>query len=133
MGVSQLINPMHISISGSAPLDADLTIGRGFSLHDLCEGLALLDTMKPYGEGFRPQVFVTSVSLGNMKMRRMGAERQHAKLELPNGLVALYWNKAETLEDRNGTVLLSGTMSVNEFRGNKTPQLIIDTIVDLVG
>lgn len=133
MGVSQLINPMHISISGSAPLDADLTIGEGFSLHDLCEGLALLDTMKPYGEGFRPQVFVTSVNLGNMKMRRMGAERQHAKLELPNGLVALYWNKAESLEDRNGTVLLSGTMSVNEFRGNKTPQLIIDTIVDLVG
>lgn len=103
----------------------------------LVDVVDFIDTLKPFGQGFRQPAFGLKFDTNSVDVNFMGADKQHVKFTCPNGLVLIQWNGAEALRKRLGHLngpfqfAVKGALSVNEFRERKTIQLIVDQLVVL--
>lgn len=103
------------------------TIATDFGLagsDDLVEVADIFDKMRPFGHAFsEPLVRVDDVDFESAF--RMGAEKQHAKAKLGN-LAVLAWNLDKNHENVESIL---GTLGINEFRGNVTPQIMVKKFI----
>lgn len=103
------------------------TIATDFGLagnDDLVEVADIFDKMRPFGHAFsEPLVKVENVDFESAF--RMGAEKQHAKAKLGD-LAILAWNLDKNHENVESVL---GTLGINEFRGNVTPQIIVKKFI----
>lgn len=75
-------------------------------------------------------------------MFTMGADQQHAKLMLRNGLSVIHWNGAElfkkegqvaaggNLEPDERLFIVTGSLSVNRYNDTESLQLIVSDVRD---
>lgn len=87
--------------------------------------ISALRILEPYGEGNPEPRFSVAVHCTNV--RYMGSDSQHVKLTGESGLSAIKWNGAD--EFRAAAELphvVTGHLSLNEWQGRVTPQLIMD-------
>lgn len=103
------------------------TIATDFGLSgndDLVEVADIFDKMRPFGHAFsEPLVKVSDVDFESAF--RMGSEKQHAKAKLGN-LAILAWNLDKSHENIESVL---GTLGINEFRGNVTPQIMVKKFI----
>lgn len=82
---------------------------------------------RPYGIGFEPPIIRLNET-EIMTVSTMGKEKQHLKIKTePVDIVS--WNAPETLMDRaeqSDRIAVIGEVSINEFMGSKTIQMIAD-------
>ena len=101
-------------------LDADVELGE-INLQSLAE----LDRLKPTGMG-NPQVQFFARNLTQQRLlQRMGAEKQHIKLWVTDGITtheAVWWSAAEKALPV-GKFDLAFAPQVNEFNGRRAVQL----------
>lgn len=80
----------------------------------------------PFGNGFEFPIFkVTGIDIN--KVQRLGKNKAHIKI-LADDLDILSWNPSEEFVDAANQASradITGTLSINEFRGKKTLQLIV--------
>lgn len=80
----------------------------------------------PFGNGFEFPIFkVTDIDIN--KVQRLGKNKAHIKI-LADDLDILSWNPSEEFVDKASQASradITGTLSINEFRGKKTLQLIV--------
>jgi single-stranded-DNA-specific exonuclease len=101
-------------------LDAEVTFGE-VNLGSLAE----LELMKPFGQGNPPVQFVSRNLLHKKPLQRIGANKQHVKMWVTDGLVtheAVWWN-AGGGSLPVGRFDLAFAPAVNEFNGRTTVQL----------
>jgi single-stranded-DNA-specific exonuclease len=102
-------------------LDAEVALGE-INLDSLAE----LDQMKPFGQG-NPALQFCSRNLTHKKpLQRMGANKQHVKLWVTDGVVtheAVWWNAGNNGSLPVGKFDLAYAPAVNEFNGRTTVQL----------
>lgn len=92
---------------------------------DLVQVSELFERLRPFGQQFSaPIIKIQQVDFPHA--RRMGANKQHAKVDF-GGLSVIAWNVPEAFDTTKSIV---GQLSVNEFRGNLTPQVIVDKFID---
>jgi single-stranded-DNA-specific exonuclease len=104
------------------PLRLDAEVGLDEMNFDL---LAELDRLKPTGQG-NPAVQFCARNLSHQRpLQRMGAQKQHVKMWVTDGMTAheaVWWNGGEkTLPV--GKFDLAFAPQVNQFNGNRTVQL----------
>lgn len=103
----------------------------------IADTVRLFDQMAPFGQGFKAPVFTTFVPVGACRLFYMGAEKQHVKMTLPNGLAVIQWNGADELrpvpegEEDDRQLLVTGSLTINEYNGNESLQLIADVVVSV--
>lgn len=92
-----------------------------------------IDSLAPYGEGFRRPLYrINKIPVRDTDIRYMGAENTHVKITA-GGLEILGWDLKDRMSKiQNGYCDIVGDLSINDFRGNRTPQVIIheDNIVN---
>ena len=80
----------------------------------------------PFGNSFEFPIFkVTGIDIN--KVQRLGKNKAHIKI-LADDLDILSWNPSEEFVDKASQASradITGTLSINEFRGKKTLQLIV--------
>ena len=109
-------------------------------LHDSDAGLvpeycAYLDSLEPFGQGFGRVPVTYEIEMGTLlDMRLMGSEKQHLKLKT-QGFDVLIWNYREKLNiekitsgARGSIVTVTGKVDLNEWNGNVTSQVLVDSI-----
>lgn len=108
----------------------DVQVNDSIDMHELLLSVPLMNALRPFGEGFRAPLFGTIVSLADVAVSYMGQEKQHIKFVLPNGLVIIQWNGSSmvTAVNPDQYLTVSGKLSINEFRGKQTLQLIADDL-----
>lgn len=94
------------------------------------EGLELL---RPFGMDFAKPVYMLE-NLSAVSVRKIGAARNHMKLELTDGennLDVIGFGLGDTADQITPGVQLSvvGDLQVNEWNGNKKPQLLLNDIL----
>lgn len=106
------------------------------------ESVRFFEQLEPFGQGFAKPLFSTVVWMRDVKAFFMGTEKQHVKLTLPNGLAVIYWNGAalfaydekdeagKDLQD-NRVFILTGNLSVNEYNGRESLQIIANDVVQV--
>lgn len=116
----------------------DRLYGNGI-VSELSESIQFFKSLEPYGHGFTAPVFSVLIDMNDVKVFYMGAEKQHVKLTLKNGLSVIKWNSADMIRDHiiegqpdHRVFAASGLLSVNEFNGRVSLQLMADAL-DFVG
>ena len=113
----------------------DILLEKHWDTQELIGVVEFTDQLRPYGHLFGEPEYGVTFSTNDVNVFFMGKEKQHVKFTLPNGLVVLQWNGAETLKKQlghlNGPFELSaiGPLSINEFNGRYTAQIIADQII----
>ncbi|WP_257478371.1 DHH family phosphoesterase [Acidipropionibacterium jensenii] len=101
--------------------------------------LERLEALHPFGHGFEIPVTEITADPATTRMDLIGSEDQHVRLTTAEGTRLLWWNAADhvgqlrqVLDDPQPTnwLRLQGTLSLNEFRGHRSVQLIVDHMVD---
>ena len=112
----------------------DVLLENSRDVGELVDVVDYVNQLKPYGPGFNEPAFGVRFSTADAEVFFMGAEKQHVKFTLPNGLVVIQWNGAETLRKQlaglNGPFDFKtmGKLSLNEFRDRITVQIIADQL-----
>lgn len=114
--------------------DAELT-----DLDLLLELTHRIHSLEPFGHGFEEPRIDVVIDLGQCRLQTMGAEQQHLRITLPNGLRALWWTeagrlpglqaRAEDPDKANRSITLATRLSLNTFMGNTSVQFIVDELV----
>ncbi|WP_060205360.1 single-stranded-DNA-specific exonuclease RecJ [Sporosarcina koreensis] len=96
---------------------------------DVLESLELL---RPFGVSFEKPVFLIE-NLSATSVRKIGAAKNHLKLELTDGMDTLDcigFGNGEIADEMSPGVTLSvtGDLQVNEWNGRKKPQMLLDDI-----
>jgi single-stranded-DNA-specific exonuclease len=102
-------------------LDAELTL-KEVSLEHLEE----LDRLKPMGQGNPAVQFVARNVTQARPLQRMGAEKQHLKLWLTDGLTtheAVWWGAGKETSLPVGRFDIAFVPQINEYNGRRTVQL----------
>lgn len=98
---------------------------------NLWGAIRFFEEVAPFGQGFSAPSFTVSFYANDIaRAFYMGAEKQHVKCTLMNGLHVIYWNGAETFKEgfkANNTFVAKGPLSINEYNGNVSLQLIADS------
>ncbi|CAM3112382.1 single-stranded-DNA-specific exonuclease RecJ [Filibacter tadaridae] len=94
--------------------------------------LESLDSLRPFGMAFKKPMYMLE-DLTASSVRKIGAAKNHMKLELTDGaqtLDAIGFGIGSLADDITPGVKLSitGDLQVNEWNGNKKPQLLIRDI-----
>lgn len=95
--------------------------------------LEQLELLRPFGMGFeKPMYMLENLSAANV--RKIGADRNHLKIDLTDGentLDAIGFGLGEIADNITPGVSLSvaGDLQVNEWNGNKKPQLLLKDIM----
>ena len=106
-----------------------------FTNHTLWEAVRFFEQLEPFGNGFPKPTFSVAVSMRDVpRVFRMGAEQQHAKLMLTNGLSVIHWNGADVfmrpeseaanLAPDHRVFIITGELGINEYNGDESLQLI---------
>ena len=63
-------------------------------------------------------------------IKTMGAANQHMKITLDSGMVLLWWNAAEKLDELQSSEMFTATveLGVNEFMGVLSAQGVVGTM-----
>lgn len=112
----------------------DIVLKEASDVQQLIPVVDFIEELKPFGQGFSEPDFGVRFNTNDVEVFFMGSDKQHVKFTLPNGLVVIQWNGSEALRKQlgqlNGPFKLSarGPLGINEFRGNKTVQMIADHV-----
>lgn len=123
-----------IGYKPSQPQPYDVLIEKHWDTQELVSVVDFTDTLRPYGQKFPEPAYGVTFNTNDVTVFFMGKEKQHVKFTLPNGLVVLQWNGAESLKKQlghlNGPFELTamGPLSINEFNGRYTAQIIAEQI-----
>ncbi len=94
--------------------------------------LESLDLLRPFGMDFaKPTYLIEEVTASSI--RKIGAEKNHLKLEVTNGtevLDVIGFSQGEKADHISPSVKFSlvGDLQVNEWNGNKKPQLLLEDL-----
>lgn len=94
--------------------------------------LESLEHLRPFGMGFeKPLYLIENVTASSI--RKIGADRNHLKLEITDGndtLDAIGFRLGEIADNMSPGVQFSivGDLQINEWNGNKKPQLLVEDI-----
>lgn len=94
--------------------------------------LESLDLLRPFGMDFaKPTYLIEEVTASSI--RKIGAEKNHLKLEVTNGIEVLDvigFSQGEKADHISPSVKFSlvGDLQVNEWNGNKKPQLLLEDL-----
>lgn len=117
-----------------------------FTNQSLWEAVRFFEQLEPFGHGFPRPSFSVAIAMRDVpRVFTMGADQQHAKLMLRNGLTVINWNgaalfqRAEPVEiDASGNpvpdsrvFVVTGELSVNRFNGVESLQLIASDVQEL--
>lgn len=97
---------------------------------DLIDLSHQLDIMAPFGHGFTyPDIRITAVT-AMCTIKTMGSANQHMKITLDSGMVLLWWNAAEKLDELQSSEMFTATveLGVNEFMGVLSAQGVVGTM-----
>lgn len=139
VSVRETIQELNAEGVGTTPL-ADLRLGETGDCDDTLDDLdAIVNTAEaieeyaPFGVQFPRPVVEFVVNLEECNIRLMGSDKTHLSVTTPNGIKMIWWNKHNMqkdllrhIEDGEPMVAFSGRIAVNEFRGERLPQLIVD-------
>lgn len=106
--------------SGNAKGDAALDINDAMDFYEQVQGL------RPFGVGLpEPKI---SIDFNSARVYTMGDQHQHLKIILPEHLQMIAWNQANAKDkiEQGEISTFTGNLSVNEFNGRKSLQLIGD-------
>lgn len=111
---------VHVSTLGDGDVGVDLAL-----FADFCSEV---ERLGPFGNGFEtPRVRLTFDS-SEATVSTMGSAKQHLRVVLPGGLVAISWNAADRVAAvaAGGLVVMDGKLSMNEYMGHHSVQFIGD-------
>lgn len=94
--------------------------------------LEAMELLRPFGMSFEKPVFLIE-NLSASSVRKIGAAKNHLKLELTDGVDSLDvigFGNGEIADEMSPGVKLSvtGDLQVNEWNGRKKPQMLLDDI-----
>ena len=97
------------------------------------ETLEKLELLRPFGMGFEKPTYLFENLIAN-SVRKIGAAKNHMKLDLTDGgtsLDAIGFGFGDIADQITPNVKLSvvGDLEVNEWNGNKKPQLLVRDIL----
>ena len=97
--------------------------------------LEALDLLRPFGMDFEKPMYLLE-NLSASSVRKIGAAKNHMKLELTNGeqsLDAIGFGFGELADHISPGIGLSvaGDLQVNEWNGNKKPQLLVKDVMSI--
>lgn len=116
------------------------------SNQELVDSVRFFEELEPFGNGFPKPMFSVAFSMKDVRVYYMGTEKQHAKVLLPNGLSVIHWNGADVFRlqeqhTENGVLvqntqdnrafIATGSISINEYNGNESLQLIVEGLVQV--
>lgn len=125
------------------PLHGETSV---FTNYTLWEAVRFFEQLEPFGHGFERPTFTVAVAMRDVpRMFTMGAQKQHAKLMLSNGLTVIHWNGAELFArpepigmDHEGKLVpddrmfvVTGELGINEYNGAESLQLIVTDIDEI--
>lgn len=125
------------------PLHGETSV---FTNHSLWEAVRFFEQLEPFGHGFPRPSFSVAIAMRDVpRVFTMGADKQHAKLMLRNGLTVINWNGAALFQreepveiDVSGNpapdtrvFVVTGELSVNRFNGSESLQLIASDVQEL--
>ena len=98
---------------------------------DLTEAVYLFEKLEPFGVGFREPIFgLVFATSKNIKPFKMGKEKQHVRISLPNGLTVIGWNLADLFDEDNPREYTAiGSLQVSRYNGYENIQFIIQDIM----
>lgn len=119
-----------------------------FTNQALWDAVRFFEQLEPFGHGFPKPSFSVAIAMRDApRIFYMGAEKQHAKLMLSNGLTVIHWNGAKLFarpepveidaagnpvpDDR--VFVVTGTLGINRFNGDEPLQFIAADVQDLSG
>ncbi|MCR6108618.1 DHH family phosphoesterase [Salipaludibacillus agaradhaerens] len=108
-----------------------------FTNHTLWEAVRFFEQLAPFGHGFPKPLFSTAIAMREVsRVFYMGAEKQHVKLMLSNGLTVIHWNGAGLFNQPelvpDGRIfIVTGELGINEYAGNESLQLIASSICEV--
>ena len=127
-------------LSKTRPVPSDvheIVIGNNTAIHrnrELFEALVFFEALEPYGNSFTEPTFSVIFRMSDVTTFRMGDAKQHIKFTLPNNLSIINWHGSHSFDledDSNKVYVAIGSLGINDFRGNKTFQLIAREITAL--
>lgn len=116
-----------------------------FTNHSLWEAVRFFEQLEPFGHGFPKPSFSVAIAMRDVpRVFTMGANQQHAKLMLRNGLSVIHWNGAELFKreepvevDAEGNpvpdermFIVTGSLSVNRYNDTESLQLMVSDVCD---
>lgn len=114
-----------------------------FTNHSLWEAVRFFEQLEPFGHGFPKPSFSVAIAMQDVpRVFTMGANQQHAKLMLRNGLSVIHWNGAELFKKKEPVVagnntapderifIVTGSLSVNRYNDTESLQLIVSDVCD---
>lgn len=121
---------IRIKFNHDAIIGDYLTInGQVIEKERLLKIIHMFSKIAPFGNSFeRPLTELDGVNLTNAS--KMGANQQHLKIRTKE-IDVLKWNDEHDHDDISQDQPLSafGTLSINEWRGKQTPQLVADKLI----
>lgn len=102
--------------------------------HELLGVVEYINELKPYGQAIREPDFGVHFNTKDTSVSFMGSEKQHVRFVLPNQIEIIQWNGASPLRQQLGhqngpfNLTVRGSLSVNEFMGRTTIQIIADQL-----
>lgn len=106
-------------------IDLSLALREENWFNGLIQVMDFFKTLAPFGLGFEKPVF--SLMIPNANVRYMGNNNQHIKWNYLQGFDVISWNASDDYKDTS-VVKVTGNLSINEFRGKKTLQLIASEV-----
>lgn len=126
--------PFHVILAkGKTPIAQN---------EELMDAVRFFVNTEPFGQAFPEPTFSVVFAMNEVKTFYMGAEKQHVKFTLPNGLVVINWNGAKDfkVETVPGVTPLpderifsaTGKLSINEFNGRESLQVIMNDCMQVM-
>lgn len=126
--------PFHVIVAkGQTPIAQNA---------ELMDAVRFFMGTEPFGQAFPEPTFTAVFAMDEVKTLYMGADKQHVKFTLPNGLNIINWNGAKDfkVETVPGVTSLpderifvaTGKLSINEFNGRESLQIVMNDCVELV-
>lgn len=110
----------------------------GYDCDLLLDFIRELEHYRPFGRGFEEPQILVEFNAADAKWTVIGKDKSHLKITVPairNGKDATFdilcWGQASIAENKlEGTVRALGSLSINDFRGNLSPQFTGDLLID---
>lgn len=106
------------------------------SVESLVELTKFVDSLRPFGQGFKEPQFTVAIDTTCVKPTPLGKAQvnghpKHIKFQLTN-MSVIYWNVSQTDLERFETadlIYVTGKFSINSFNGNDSIQLIANKTI----
>ena len=106
------------------------------SVESLVELTKFVDSLRPFGQGFKEPQFTVAIDTTSVKPTPLGKAQvnghpKHVKFQLTN-MSVIYWNVSQTDLERfeaADLIYVTGKFSINSFNGNDSIQLIANKTI----